>query len=495
MGGRGGPGHDDASSSSSWASVARVFQVFSVVRAAVASGSFRAASEQRPLLTTRDPALWPFSVTSPWNFPLGSNAQFAMPVAFGSPSGKSLPHGFSSMGVNAAAWSIPVYVSSTTDPLRNHTRDDRNAQGGCSVPHYCHRAFPTNSFLRHTPRAAEPADGSNGHADAHLVLISPDHRTAMEGFGCRPDGFGGFRCAGSAVNVDLRGNGWDCCGVWGGDGHPAGTGGNGTAGLWLASGAAASPRPIDVGTGARQLRMGTDGFCLAAATSSLGGLIRAGELQNGIHHALQVIADPSRWNRNARGRNHTGPSFVWPASSSDDPDNDQFATSGNLYEGALLAIPPTVDIERLKFRSATNSTKLRVLRNIATAFQRYGGYGIDSGGVNGVQLRLEYTARHELPMLTGDFLADLGDIATQLRVVTNSFNPENGGQPIGGVRLNGGDGRLLATLAPPFDLLSKTDDAGSGAGRRELPGSSRHGRVISSTLRPRAHRVLRLTAL
>ena len=79
-----------------------------------------------------------------------------------------------------------------------------------------------------------------------------------------------------------------------------------------------------------------------------------------------------------------------------------------------------------------------------------GGYGIDSGGVNGVQLRLEYTARHELPQLTGDFLADLGDIAAQLRVVTNSFNPQTGGPPIGGVRLHGGDGRLLAALAPPF---------------------------------------------
>ncbi len=26
---------------------------------------------------TRDPSLWPFSVTSPWNMPIGSGAQFA----------------------------------------------------------------------------------------------------------------------------------------------------------------------------------------------------------------------------------------------------------------------------------------------------------------------------------------------------------------------------------------------------------------------------------
>jgi len=193
--------------------------------------------------------------------------------------------------------------------------------------------------------------------------------------------------------------------------------------------------------------MSTDGICLAAGTSLLGGLIRAGELRAGIPHALQIIVGPSRWNRHAPG-NRSGASFVWPASSSDNPA--PFATSGNMYEGSLFAIPPTVSIGRMQFRSANNETKLAILRNLATALQRYGGYGIDSGSVGGVQLRLEFTARHELPPLAGDFLADLGDIAAQLRVVTNSHNPNTGGPPVGGVRLHGGDGKLLAPLAPPF---------------------------------------------
>jgi hypothetical protein len=151
-----------------------------------------------------------------------------MPVAHGSPSSSSssgivgnLSHGFTSMGVNAEAWSIPAYIATQSDPLRNHTRRDRNAQGGCSPPHYCTRMYPTNRFLRRTPAAAAPAVGS----DAHLVVISPDHRTAMEGFGCAPGAdaetdarargeLGGFSCVGSGVNVDLMGNGWDCCGAW-----------------------------------------------------------------------------------------------------------------------------------------------------------------------------------------------------------------------------------------------------------------------------------------
>ena len=70
-----------------------------------------------------------------------------------------------------------------------------------------------------------------------------------------------------------------------------------------------------------------------------------------------------------------------------------------------------------------NASQLKILRNIATAFQQYGGYGIDSGSVAGVQLRLEFSARNAIPPLVGDFLADLGLIATQLRVVANSYHP------------------------------------------------------------------------
>jgi len=128
------------------------------------------------------------------------------------------------------------------------------------------------------------------------------------------------------------------------------------------------------------------------------------------------------------------------------------------FEGSVLAIPPTVDIHGLQFRSRGNASKLTILRNIATAFQQYGGYGIDSGSVAGVQLRLEFTARGDVPPLEGEFLDDLGLIAAQLRVVTNSYHPGTGGPPEGGVRLHGGDGELLAPLAPPFARV----DAGSG---------------------------------
>ena len=58
-------------------------------------------------------------------------------------------------------------------------------------------------------------------------------------------------------------------------------------GLWRRGGDAAAPRPVAAAAGADQLRLGSDGFCLAAATSLLGGLIREGELQNGAVQAIR----------------------------------------------------------------------------------------------------------------------------------------------------------------------------------------------------------------
>jgi hypothetical protein len=85
--------------------------------------------------------------------------------------------------------------------------------------------------------------------------------------------------------------------------------------------------------------------------------------------------------------------------------------------------------------------------NLAHAFQAYGLYGVDSGDVGGVsqiaigflvtvnficricsqdfdvdgrgqvQLRMEYTARAEMPPLAGDFLLDLATLARELRCV------------------------------------------------------------------------------
>eukprot|EP01043_Picozoa_sp_COSAG02_P029722 COSAG02_NODE_1862_length_10609_cov_36.585616_12_plen_96_part_00 len=93
--------------------------------------------------------------------------------------------------------------------------------------------------------------------------------------------------------------------------------------------------------------------------------------------------------------------------------------------------------------AAVGSPARTAALNLAQAFQRYGMYGVDSGDVGGVstvmltlscayylnvlnlepchhvasqvQLRMEYTARAEMPALEGDFLADLAMLARELR--------------------------------------------------------------------------------
>ena len=134
--------------------------------------------------------------------------------------------GFTAMGVNAAAWTIPAFVATTADPLHNHTRVDPRgtSSGSCAPPHDCMEVYGTNQSIRCTPADVTPSPGS--------VLISTDHLTALEGFGCKPDGASGFSCVGSAVNVDLTGNVWDAAGIWSGDSHPARHGGNGSMELW-----------------------------------------------------------------------------------------------------------------------------------------------------------------------------------------------------------------------------------------------------------------------
>lgn len=303
----------------------------------------------------RDAARWPFASDSPWNYPLGRNAQFAVPVAAGSPAAGSpnMTAGFDKMGINAGQYTIPVFLASIKDRRCNFSRSSGPPQPSrppCKPGDELEdcQVYSDEVFTRHVPANAVVSPGS----DRHVAIVSPDRQTVIEGFGCNVDGNGGFSCLGSAKNVDLTGNGWDSFGVWGDDGHPRETAGNGTMSMWRAGGEVALPRPNAVASTATQLRLGSDGFVVAAGTSAIGGLIRSGELQNGIFHALQFCTNPWRWNRNCPGAKlRSWGAYVWPASSSDDPTHDEFGTSGNLYEGGLLAIPPTVNISTFPFRT------------------------------------------------------------------------------------------------------------------------------------------------
>lgn len=216
-------------------------------------------------VSRRDPATWPFAADSPWNTPLGSGAAMASADA---PCTRDIRDSSIPTWIAAAEWGHPIYQASVSDPL---------------VAIYLHGRAVRKI---HIPVSATPALPRSKDSDAHLHIISPDHRFADEMWRAerRPDG--GFN-AESHTRTDLLGPG--------------------------------------VMKGGER----------AYGGSALGGLIRRGELRTGIRHALTMTL-PRRLQR-------LGP--VWPASAQDDQAERDYA--GNVPIGQLVALPATVNIDAL----------------------------------------------------------------------------------------------------------------------------------------------------
>ncbi|MBI2901623.1 MAG: hypothetical protein HYY17_15680 [Planctomycetes bacterium] len=298
---------------------------------------------------TRDPALWPFSATSPWNTPIGSNAVYE-------PETSPVFDTAGSSWLNLTDWTHPIYVARPTDPVRIFF-----GPGGT----------PWGQFR--VPAGAVP----DPELDAHMHVISDDHLTVVETWQCvlLPDG--NYFAEAFAVN-NLKDEGvyddWHGTRAYGG--------------------------------------------------SAIAGLIRKGEITNGIRHALAVAVDSPAMNRNAPGGNP----WVWPASSADTGNETSYGTTGNLYMGSLLAIPPSVNLDALALSPAG--------REIGRAMQDYGVYVVDSGGPNMI-FYAEPTAAAEVPEGIEN---DLAILISFLQVVTNNTPSTPGG---------GGTPRRPA--APPFD--------------------------------------------
>jgi len=278
---------------------------------------------------------------------------------------------------NIEWYSIPTYVATTQDPFRR-IYDRQGAP------------FPGN--LRGTVRVADDAQPARG-TDGHLNIIDETHAWVRELYSVRRLDNGDLSSKGYNRN-DLRGMGAGFAG-------------------WHGS--------------------------VAAGTSALGGMIRKGELVRGtaalgtgIRHALQGIILPKALNRNAPG----GRSWVWPASSSDSPTG--YGTSGNVYMGSLLAIPPWVDIKALGINDPQ-------ALEVARALQDYGVYIVDTGAVPSNMLVIKIDPQAGADIRDRDaFLDGLKLALRELLVVVNSH--ENGGRPA----TPGGGGTPRRPLAPPF---------------------------------------------
>jgi len=129
--------------------------------------------------SVRDPYLWPFSVDSIWNTPLGSGAQFASPT---SNISKSLHVG--NGDINSAAWSTPIYLASTSDQVNSVIN-----------PH-------NETFYFQIPSNATQAAGT----DRLMAVVDPEKQYGYEFSGANRTGTTSFT-VGYLVHNSLYGTG------------------------------------------------------------------------------------------------------------------------------------------------------------------------------------------------------------------------------------------------------------------------------------------------
>jgi len=329
-----------------------------------AAGQGRAAAPSFP--TSRDPVFWPFSADSPWNTPLAATATYSDRNA---PCTVDLTDPSVSTGISALYWSQPIYVAKPEDPWTDMGLDPTNGLPPYGLDPSIHHNNPVAEMR--VPADATPAlptYQAEPLTDAHLNIIDETHRFVVEMWRAKRIGSSKI-VAFTMVKNDLRGPG--------------------------------------LGTGGSR----------AYGGSALGGLIRRGELGEGIHHALSFCIPRSK-------QKCCEP--VWPATTVDGKAQGTYL--GHIPLGQLVALPPQVDLKSLALRPQGYA--------IAKALQDYGAYDVDSGG--GFAIYVEPTAADEL----GRAEEDLRKIRPLLRCVTNNRADSVGGGAPSALR--------RAPKAPPF---------------------------------------------
>lgn len=172
----------------------------------------------------------------------------------------------------------------------------------------------------------------------------------------------------------------------------------------------------------------------AAAACFMGGVMRAWELNvsgiDRIRHALSMSMAPVQL---AQAATQSG-TYQWPAISS---DGSWSSYSGTIPVGALLAIPPSVDI--LGLVSNANA------RALAWTLQNFGVYVVNKGGSTG-KAGILYAETESPEAIVNDMRGAWDTIRNQLRVVTNSAAATPAGKTA--------TGSYPATLFPAPDPIA-----------------------------------------
>ncbi len=342
----------------------------------------------------RDWRTWPFSRRSPWNHPIGSGARYA-PV----PRLASYP-----AGINyEERWTAAVAVAAASDPV---------------------------AVLRFTPNWGRSSSWSfldRGNRNCGNPPTA-EHSLLRAASGAMPPTEGNYYSTLSTPNDAL----WKLPGEfhaasrnWRGSFHlPAGTcpspDSDGLLAVFQPDGwvldvyaAVVTTEGDVVGTMASWIDARGDGTGWwngrrASMLPSFAGLIRSGEIAGGrIPHALAAQV-PARLLKEQA---------VWPAYAFD----RNAGYSGTLPMGALLAIPPAVDIRQLGLS--------RQGEVIARAAQDFGVYVVDRGGA-GITILAELgdpDIRWEGRGAEPPWWKDLEIIKNALQQVTNNASTTRGG--------------------------------------------------------------------
>lgn len=200
---------------------------------------------------------------------------------------------------------------------------------------------------------------------------------------------------------------------------------------------------------------GQSGAHGGSGLTTLGGTLRKGELSGSdpIRHPLAVTMNLTKWGTVNGGNIKNG--YRWPALWADTAHaNPAFAVGygslsslgytgrDGLGEGSLVALPTNVDLASLKFETREGA-------KLAWTYQNYGAYVVDNAGDTGSydvhRLNIEAGVEKESPVLQTDdkmgtpFTRDMDKIFTRLAVVDNN-TPST----------IGGGGTPLQPLAPPL---------------------------------------------
>lgn len=347
----------------------------------------------------RDARYWPFSAASAWNSPIGNGAIYA-PV----PNWSTLSGGF-----NPTLWTVSVGLTTTSDSVEQLYINTGTTTGnyawlaqhksGCNVTAKNATKLLSSSSqsvaFEANPYSTVGTGSENSQTiwPANYNTISTDYSTWFylpSGLCASPDTDG-------LLSV-IQPNGWVMEAY---EGITTATGdliaGN-VAGYYDLQGD---------GSGWQNGRR-------ASMIPAIAGLIRTGEIRQGnIPHALAATLSPTVLTEQA----------VWPAYAFD--TNSGY--TGTLPMGALMAIPPSVNL------SALGLTPRGLI--IAAAAQNYGVYIVDRGGSGGITFQVQY-GDNDTTFSNNDATI----IAQQLEQVTNNSQSTPGG----------GGTIFRAPAAPPF---------------------------------------------